>query len=275
MTIDQLTLELLRESQRQQLQVAVLRRRPAWLSADELDAHFARMPARYWTHVNEADVLWHLATLHEFFDNLEEKDAPTVAPIVRWRHFPGGGYTEVLICTWDRLGLCAKVAGSFATVGINIFHADIYTRDDDVVLDIFRVYDQGNFPIRDESRLDTMAGLLAVSLSQQSDGLFARLGRLERQFSAGRGTAASTVVFDNNRFAESTFLQIVTADRLGLLHDIMRALTESDVNIRQAIIHTEKSDARDAFHLNDRDGGKILDDSRLRSIEKRLLDAIT
>src|SRR5258706_4350010 len=98
-----------------------MRRRPAWLTEEELEAHLAHMPARYWMHVNEADVLWHLESLHSFFSNLKQKDAPAVAPVVRWRHFPGGGYTEVVVCTWDRLGLCAKVAGSFAAVGIGIF----------------------------------------------------------------------------------------------------------------------------------------------------------
>src|SRR2546425_619252 len=166
-TVNQPALERLRQTQRDQLQSLLAEQPPPLVGDEEIEAHFANMPERYWGHVNEEDVRWHLETLHAFFASLTGRNSQAVAPVVRWRHFPDGGFTEVVIGTWDRLGLCAKVACSFAEVGLNIFHADIYTRDDDVVLDIFRVYDGENSHIRDEARLVDVARRLAKSLSEQ------------------------------------------------------------------------------------------------------------
>ncbi len=57
------------------------------------------------------------------------------------RHFRDQGHSIASFCAWDSQDLLAKIAGSFAVVPINILSADIYTRGDNVVLDVFRVCD--------------------------------------------------------------------------------------------------------------------------------------
>src|SRR2546422_9898762 len=95
-TVNQPALEKLRQTRRDQLQ-DLIAERPPLVSAEEIEAHFANMPTRYWGHVNEDDVRWHLEMLHTFFASLTGKDSQAVAPVVRWRHFPDGGFTEVVI----------------------------------------------------------------------------------------------------------------------------------------------------------------------------------
>jgi UTP:GlnB (protein PII) uridylyltransferase len=109
------------------------------IGPDELDVHFATMPARYWQQVDRAGVLWHLETIHQFFEALANPDTPGTAPVVAWRPGRDRGTTELVVCTWDRQGLLAKAAGVLAETSLNILQADIYTRADNVVLDIFHV----------------------------------------------------------------------------------------------------------------------------------------
>ena len=109
------------------------------IGSEELEVHFATMPARYWQQVDRAAVLWHLETIHQFFEVLANPDAPGTVPVVSWRPGRERNVTELLVCTWDRQGLLAKTASVLAAVGLDIMQADIYTRADSVVLDIFHV----------------------------------------------------------------------------------------------------------------------------------------
>jgi len=71
-------------------------------------------------------------------------------PAVKWEAFPGQGHSIVSFCTWDREQLLAKIAGSFSVVPINILSADIFSRGDNVVLDIFRVCDTKDRAVTDK-----------------------------------------------------------------------------------------------------------------------------
>ena len=140
------------------------------IRSEELELHFVGMPLRYWPRVDSATLRWHLDIIHEFIDGLARSDVMLAPPVVRWRHLPDRGFSEVVVCTWDRLGLLAKIAGSFAAVGLNIVRADIYTRADNVVLDVFQVCDEQVRHVQDISRLKQMEQLLTVALSPNGGG---------------------------------------------------------------------------------------------------------
>ena len=73
-----------------------------------------------------------------------------LAPVFSWQPFPEQGHTVSTLCSWDGQELLAKIAGSISLVPFNILSADIYTRGDNVVLDIFRVCDPRGRAVTDE-----------------------------------------------------------------------------------------------------------------------------
>jgi len=237
---------------------------------EELELHFAGMPLRYWPRVDDATLRWHLDIIHEFIDGLTRSDVLLAPPVLRWRHFPERNFSEVVVCTWDRLGLLAKIAGAFAAVGLNIVRADIYTRADNMVLDVFQVCDEELREVRDISRLKQMEELLTVALGPNGGGEIAL--RTWMRY-AGEPTAvelaqtAPTVALDNEQSEEYTVLEIQAPDRVGLLHDVLEAISVGDVDIVHAIIVTENSEAADMFFLTGTDGKKIRDTKRLEQIQ--------
>ncbi|HVM59971.1 MAG TPA: hypothetical protein VMV72_03810 [Verrucomicrobiae bacterium] len=247
------------------------------LRAEELELHFVGMPLRYWPRVDAATLRWHLEIVHEFIDGLAGSDVMLAPPVVRWRHLPDRGFSEVIVCTWDRLGLLAKIAGSFAAIGLNIVRADIYTRADNVVLDIFQVCDEQVRHVQDVSRLKQMELLLTAALGPSGKGELALrtwLASAPAASETAKGAGTSVAVLDNERSDDYTMLEIQAPDRVGLLHDVLAAISAGDVDIAHAIIVTEEGEAADVFFLTGTDGKKICDTKRLTRIKEAVLAAL-
>ena len=249
--------------------------------SEELEVHFAGMPVRYWPRVDSASLRWHLDIIHEFTDGLARSNVSLAPPVLRWRHFPERGFSEVVVCAWDRLGLLAKIAGSFAAAGLNILRADVYTRADNVVLDVFQVCDENVRQVRDISRLKQMEQLLMMAL-MNPNGAGARALQTWMRYASEPSSAndvansatAPVVVLDNAQSEDYTVLEVQAPDRLGLLHDILEAISACNVDIAHAIVVTEDCAAADIFFLHETDGRKIHDPARLELIRAGVLAAL-
>jgi len=183
------------------------------------------------------------------------------------------GFTKVMVCTWDRHGLLAKVASAFSAVRINILQADVYTRADSLVLDVFRVRELEPSHIRDASRLSEMVFILDGAL-RQSPSFASYWACTRHKFLALPSATPPFLSFDNGSSPDSTLLRLEAPDRLGLLADVLQALADSGLNIAHADIDTDEDLAHDVFHFTDMAGLKILDPVQLRFIRRRLLEAI-
>ncbi len=243
------------------------------ITPDEVQAHFQSMSARYWERISEGELVWGLETIHDFFKSLTEPDSIGSVPVVQWRSVPEQGFTKVMLCTWDRHGLLAKVASAFSAVGINIIQADVYTRADCLVLDVFRVREKEPFHVRDAARLSEMVFILDGAL-RQSPSFASYWACTRHKFLALPAATPPYLCFDNEGSSDCTVLRVEAPDRLGLLADILQALADSGLNIAQAFIDTDEDFAQDVFHFTDVAGMKILDPAQLRFIRRRLLEAI-
>lgn len=249
------------------------------ISKDEVDRHFNNMPDSYWERVTANEVACHLEMQSILLSR--ENGPEKMTPVIRWRHFLESDYSEVIVMTWNRHGLLAKMAGAFAASNANVFEADVYTRKDNVILDLFKVCDSEYRRIRDRSTMEKIQSILAKSVSKHADLPFEEMTdssghgtHLDDRSQSKQSEIEPRIEFDNQSSPKYTFLNVGARDHVGLLHDILQVLSLSDVNIDQAKITTEKGMARDQFYLTDLSGEKIKDAEMLSNLRQQLLEMI-
>ncbi len=251
------------------------------LPLEEIYSHFELMPASYYINTSAEEVARHLMVIHRFLMRQLEVEAAedALVPVVDWQSFPAQSYSQVSIATWDRLGLFSKICGSFASAELNILRANVYTRGDHVVLDVFDVCDKNLGAVTDQRAIQAAEGMLERMLANRETIKF---GDVLTRLRAVRGATPkirevripTVIEFDNEISKGRTIVEVQTEDRLGLLYTITHTLSELGLDISFAKISTEKGAAIDAFYVQDQLGNKITDPARLAAIRSRLEAAI-
>jgi len=266
------------ERQRELLMEDVHRLMPRSLSEDELQAHFAMLPARYFQIHSAKEILDDLLLGHRFMRLLISEGENPLAPVVNWHNEPDRACNAVKVCTWDRAGLFSKIAGSLSAAGLNILTAQIFTRTDDIVLDTFFVNDAKTGSLAGPEQRDKFESVLNKALiggDMDFHALIAKQKITRPIYQAYAGERIATRIhFDNEVSELRTLLEIETEDRIGLLYTISQTLSEVELDISAAKICTEKGAAIDSFYVREMDGGKIVAPERQRAIERKLRHAI-
>lgn len=243
------------------------------ISPGEVQMHFRGMPARYWERVTKAELIWGLETIHAFLDRLAVADGPRVAVVASSRHYPARGFSKIMVCAQDRPGLLAKIAAAFSALRVNVLRADVFTRSDGVALDVFDVADLEQSHLTGADRLRQLVFLLEGALSEPPR--FASVWASEFHKMMPRGQQPPPrVEFDNDYSSEHTVVRVQAHDRLGLLHDLLKALAECNLNIDEALVETADDVATDSFYVTNLRGEKLLDPARLESARRALVSAV-
>ena len=248
----------MRHVERQELKDAVAER----LSADfelEIEAHFASLPERYFQTHKAEEIVGHLKLVHEFLEKHFAAEEGTLSPVVRWIPKPNAGHSELWVCTWDRHQLLARIAGALAANELSILSADIFTRNDGLVLDIFRVTTPRFHAVDDERDMLRVGKLLNEALMVESYDFAPLLAKRLRRVQSWERTldfpARMAIHPDNN--PHYTVVDIAAPDRIGLLYEILRAVSDAKFLIAAARITTEKGAAIDSFYITDLKGGRV------------------
>ena len=240
---------------------------------DECEAHFHFMPDRYFQMFEPVEIAEHLRHFRDFFRRRVESDALASAPALRWIPKPDKGHTEVWVCSWDRPRLLERIAGAFVSVRLNILGADIFTRTDSLALDIFRVCG-GNFdPVPSPRDVASVEKRLTEALACEEfdfTPLMTKDSRLRSYRLSQEFDLPTRITIDNDSHPVYTLIDIQTPDRLGLLYDLLCAMSGEGVLIEISRITTEMDVAMDSFYVYGRDGGKITSRSAIRNLQKVL-----
>jgi [protein-PII] uridylyltransferase len=244
--------------------------------AEEVDAHFQYMPDYYFQTNPAEDIAAHVRLFRAFLERESKGMENALTPVVRWVAHPEQGHTEVWICTWDRQALLARIAGSLSVAHLNILSADIFTRGDSMALDFFRVCDTKFEAVSDQRDINTVEKMLKQALAQEDFDFRPLLQKAKKRpgFHLSQELDFPTrISIDNGIHPVYTVVDIQTPDRLGLLYYLLRAFSDTHVDIVLSRITTEKGAAIDSFYVTDEEGRKIREPERIVEIQKALQQA--
>ncbi len=223
-----------------------------------------RLPEAYWI-AEPLDVLERNAKLIEAAGNSQLSIEAQV--------YPDRGATLVTVYASDHPGLFYRIAGAIHVAGGNIIDARIHTTRDGMALDNFLVQDPYGRPFDEEARLARLKTAIADALANRAK-LSERLKMRPAPRPRSDAFAIEPNVFiDNNASNRFTVVEINARDRPALLYHLAHALFQSKVTIHSAHVATYGERAVDTFYLTDLIGDKIESAGRLKTIERRLLDA--
>jgi [protein-PII] uridylyltransferase len=171
----------------------------------------------------------------------------------------------------DRPGLLALTSGVLALHNVSVLGGRFTTRADGVAFQALHVVDALGAGIDDarwaKVRRDIPAalrGTLDLERLLQEKRHAYRRGRRQR-------TIAPGVSVDGRASASATLVEVHAEDRVGLLHDITRALFEQELDINVAKVDTLGPEVVDVFYVRDLAGHPPRDPAALARIRQAVL----
>jgi [protein-PII] uridylyltransferase len=174
----------------------------------------------------------------------------------------------------DHPGIFARMTGALALVRANVVDARSYTTKDGFVTDAFWIQDADGNPY-DAARLPRLRKMIERTLAGEvvTQVAIRDRDRVKKREKAFR--VPTHITFDNEGSDIYTIIEVDTRDRPGLLHDLTSTLAASNVYIANAVIATYGEQVVDTFYVKDMFGLKYYSESKQRTLEKRLREAIT
>ncbi|QNA82716.1 [protein-PII] uridylyltransferase [Sphingomonas sp. So64.6b] len=227
-----------------------------------------RLPEPYWV-AEPDDVLARNARLIEAAGPGPNGAQLSIAAQV----YPERGATLVTVYAADHPGLFYRIAGAIHVAGGNIIDARIHTTRDGMALDNFLVQDPFGRPFDDAGQLDRLQTAIEDALANRGKMLDRLMAKPLPRTRAEAFEIAPNVLIDNKASNRFTVVEVNARDRPALLHQLAYTLFQSKVTIHSSHVATYGERAVDTFYLTDLLGDKIAGGPRLKTIERRLLDA--
>ena len=173
----------------------------------------------------------------------------------------------------DHPGIFSRLAGALALVGANVVDARTYTTKDGWATAVFWVQDHDGHPFED-IKLKRLEDMIHKTLSGKVIARDAMKSRDKMKKREKAFTVPTNITFDNDGSDIYTMIEVDTRDRPGLLYDLTRTLADNHVYIASAVIATYGEQVVDTFYVKDMFGLKFFSDAKMKSLEKKLREAI-
>lgn len=210
------------------------------LQPSDIDAIWTQLGENYFLRTDPDEIVWHTQAVLATSDD--------ALPLVLLRQGRGG--TELFVYTHDQDCLFAAIASSLDRLGLTIHDARIITARNGMALDSFVVLEANGTTISGAEREAHIREELQAQLRNPTAAVRRSRRRAGRQL---RHFAIPTRVrFNPDRSNDRTMMEVITADRPGLLSRLGWALVDCAVSLQNAKIATFGERAEDMFYVTDR-----------------------
>jgi [protein-PII] uridylyltransferase len=224
----------------------------------EVDRFFGHLATRYFVMTQAEQVLVHMEMLRQ----LDARPA-----VVRLDKQSGGLSLVTVICR-DSPGMLARLTGVLAAHRVNIIGAEVHSRTDGSVIDVFEV----ERPKHWDRLAHDLAGVVSGEVNPET--LLRKRERPSKLGAKATPPIKTEVRVDLSASESSTVIDVIARDRPGLLYRVARALHHLGLDIQLARITTEGPSARDAFYVTWISGKKVTNKEQLERMVESVRKAI-
>lgn len=215
------------------------------------------------------NIVWHTLAIDAHGNS--EEPLVVIRPTSN-REFEGA--TQIFIFMKDQVNLFAATTATLDQLNLNIQDARIMTSENEQnAVDTYIVLDDQNEPIEDQDRLEKIRVTLIEALSDPesySTIIQRRTPRALKQFNV-----ETKVTISNNPLLQHTILEVIAADRPGLLARMGAIFADFNIQILGAKILTEGEQVLDIFHILNQDGQPLADENLCLALEQAVIKGLT
>jgi [protein-PII] uridylyltransferase len=251
--------ELVRETQ------ANARARLDDLSAAQIETVWSQWTEAYFLRYTPEEIAWHTSLL-------ATRDPNDKKPLVAIRQQSERGGTAVLTYTPQRLHSFARTTAVLDQMGLNVVDARLILSANGFSLETYVVLEDSGAVICDAGRIGEIERGLGRNLQQPEDSPLTVTRRAPRQ--VRMFTTPTQVNFSLDTRNQRTILELIAADRPGLLSEVGKVFKAERVAINGAKIMTVGERAEDVFYITETDGSQLQEESftRVKDALVRALD---
>ncbi len=214
-------------------------------------------------------VAFDASEISEHIRTIEAHDP--VRTIVRHRD----DFTEVTLIAPDAPYALSHCCAVLTANDANIFDANIFTRNDGIIIDKFRVVNFVNSSVLTEQQCERIQSDMRDVFLAKTD-VHHLLERHRLKWKRRTHTMNPNVRFDvefedHPRF---TIIDVFAADKIGFLHRITETISYLDLNISFAKIATRVDGIVDSFYVLDRFGKRIEDDRQKELVKNEIMETM-
>ena len=253
--------ELIRETQEQ------ARAQMPDVPADLISQVWAQWTEAYFLRYTPEEIAWQTALLA---DRHPRDDAPLVAI----RQLTDRGGTAVFTYAPRLLRSFARTTAVLDQMGLNVVDARLITSANGFSLETYVVLEDNGAVIADAARIREIEQGLWRNLRQPEDSPATVTRRAPRQVRMFSTPTQVNFSIDNRN--GRTILELIAADRPGLLSEVGKVFRTERVAINGAKIMTVGERAEDVFYITDAEGGLLqeeacqrVQDSLVRALDRR------
>jgi [protein-PII] uridylyltransferase len=189
---------------------------------------------------------------------------------------PSEGYTEITIIAQDAPFMLSKLCGVLAANDATIIDATVFTRDDGIVIDRFRVSDASTNTQLRQSICEKIAQDLreVIGGSLNLDDLFQAHRRKWKRRRKGPSNPSVRVAVEFEDTPRYTIIDVYAPDSVGFLYRVTEAISRLGLDIHAAKIATRVDGIVDAFYVLDRSGNPVTDPSHRETVRGAILSTV-
>lgn len=232
-------------------------------SAAQINSVCDRVPGNYFLRHHPLEIKWHVNAI------LSHPDKPRLVSI---RQSTQTHNTKVFVYGDEAAHTFSQVTGTLGSLGLSILNAEIFTTQDNKIMDTFIIQDRNNQAVTDAEIIRQIERKLLKAL--ESDSIYQGKYNTRKPRQLKAFDHPTLVQFEQDYLNNRTMMEISAIDMPGMLSVIANVIAEMDIDITHAKISTLGEKIDDIFYLTTPDGKAITDQAVLDVLEQGLVAAL-